>query len=481
MKIAVFYTEGSNCINVDLYGNESVTVKLFANKTLQNSVFVSSNLFNNEKAHVTFNSLLYKYDKYTVVASTNNGESISKEPELISAPTSKYETNYIEDTLTSKTTDLIKDMVAKPIFEQKGNYLVVNLEDSRLITIGNALVSYSGGGNRYLNTNDGLLVLQKEPCIDINDSNSPNVLKTVFKSENECTNLLTKILSTPIGKAQVQKGIYADVFTSFEGKLDVDFDFVNFDGSYYCFSALMSAQENADCSLFYVDENEQEHPITLSQDNELDDNEEPLKVNISNQYEMVSFNFNLEGNFKLRLKLDIFNKEYNKLFLLLPQLEINPYPTSRILLGKTRQKDLLSILPYSTTNMDDGGFVEIEAVFSRKITQKEGCVIIEWVDENGNGLRILQDEDNSIIACINDGDDMDSVTSAYIEITEGDKLKVKVSYDKDLIHLNVNDNEYCTERVNYKGFPNTRNEVKIGHSENIPSFGGDILNIKFGK
>lgn len=480
MKIAVFYTEGSNCINVDLYGNEDVTVKLFANKTLQNSIFVSSNFFNNEKAHVTFNSLLFKYDKYTVVASTND-ETISKEPELINAPTSKYETNFIEDTLTEKTTDLIKNMVAKPIFEQKGNYLVVNLEDERLITIGNALVSYSGGGNRYLNTNDGLLVLQKESCIDINDSNSPNMLRTVFKVENECSNLLTTILSNPVGKAQVQKGIYADVFNSFDGVLNVDFGFINFDGSEYCFSALMSVQEETYCSLFYVDENEQEHPITLNQDNELDNEEEPIKAIVSNQYEMISFNFSLNGNFKLRIKLDVFHKEYNKLFLLLPQLEINPYPTSRILLGKTRQKDLLSILPYSTTNMNDGGFVEVEAIFSRKITQKEGCALVEWIDEDGNGLRILQDEDNSIIACINNGDDMDSVTSSYMEIAEGDKIKVRVDYDKDLIHLNVNDNEYCTERINYKGFPNVKSEVKLGHSETIPSFGGDILNIKFGK
>ena len=477
MEIAVFYTNGSSQIVVDLYGNEDVKVSLIANKVEQDSVNVSKSFFYNNKAHVVFNSLMYKYDKYTVVATTSN-ETISKTPNFVEAPTSKYETNYIEDTLTSKTKDTIKEIVAKPIFEEKGNYLIVDFEDTKLVTIGNALVIYSGGGNRYLNNKDGLLVLQKDSCIDINDTYSPNVINTVFKVENECTNLFNGTITKPIGNAQVQKGIDANVFTSFNGELNIDFKPIEFNGSQYCFSALMCVQEPTTCSLYYLDENEQEYSIeSIDEDMEV----EPTKVTLDKEYEMISFNFSLNGNYKLRLKVDVFGKSYNKLFLLLPQIEISPYPTSRVLNNETREKDFLTVLPYSTTNMNEGGFVEVEAIFGRKVTRSEGCVVLEWIDENGNGLRILQDEDNSIIACINEGGNIDSVTSAYIEISEGESIKVRVEYNKDLITLKVNDNEYSCERINFKGFPDVKNEIHVGHSENIPSFDGDFKSIKFGK
>lgn len=479
MEIAVFYTEGSNRIAVDLYGNEDVEVKLVANKVVQNSIKVAKKFFYNNKAHVTFNFLTYKYDKYTVIAVTEN-ETISKPPNIINAPTSNYETNYLTDSLTSKTTDTIKEMVAKPTYENKGDYLVVNLEDKRLVTIGNALVSYSGGGNRYLNTSDSLLVLQREPCIDINDGNCPSNLGAIFKAENSCTNLIHKITTNTVGKAQVQKGIYADVFTSFEGKLNVDFVCAPFDGSTYCFSALMSVLENTTCSLYYVDENEQEHAVSMNQDEDFDS--EPTKEQLGKEYDMINFVFSLDGNYRLRLKLDIFGKNYNKLFLLLPQLELGSYPTSRVLFNEIREKDLISIMPYSTTNMDSGGFLELEAVFSRKTTKVEGCAILEWVNEQNSGVRILQDEDNSLIACINDGELMDSITTPPMEIEEGEHVKIKLEYTKDLIHLTINENEYSTERINYKGFPNPRNEIRLGYSVNeIPSFDGDFLNIRFGK
>lgn len=483
MNIAVFYTEGSNCIKVDLYGNENVLVELYANKTMQSSVLVNKNMFNNDKAHVAFNFLNYKYDKYVVVATTSN-ETLTKTPELINAPTSKYETNYLEDKLTSETTDLIKEMVVKPTFEQKGEYLNVNLNDSRLVTLGNALVTYEGGGNRYL-SKDGLFILQKESSVSVDSNYSPNILCVPFRAENECENLYTGFVTNSVGKSQVQKGIFADVFTSYNGELFVDTNFVDFDGENdYCFSALMSVQEETTCSLFYIDENEQEHPLTnIVTDDEdmISENEEPLSSIISNQYDMVSFVFKLNGRYKLRLRLNVFRNSYNKLFLLLPQIEIGSYPTSRILFGEIRNKDLITILPYSTTNMKDGGFVEIEVVVARNKTRTEGCVILEWVDNDGNGLRIMQDEDNSIIACINSGEDMDSVTSSYIEMEEGDDFVIKVEYNENLISMTVNDSEYSCERLNYKGFPNVKSEVHLGHSATIPSFDGDFINVKFGK
>lgn len=481
MKIAVFYTNGSNCINVDLYGNDDVLVELYANKTIQASIKVNKSYFNNEKAHVTFNFLMYKYDRYTVVATTKD-EHISKAPELVDAPTSSYETNYLEDKLTSETTDTIKEMVAKPIFEQKGEYLVVNLTDSRLVTIGNALVSYSGGGNRYL-INDGLLVLQKESCNCIDDTYSPNRLGTAFKAEEKCTNLFNRFTTNSVGKAQVQKGIYADVFTSFEGKLFVDTDWIDFEGETYCYSALMSLQDDSIGTLYCVNEGGVEIPITSETevDEDMVTNEEPISATISNQYEMVSFVFSLNGKYKLRLKVDLFKNAYNKLFILLPQLEIGRYPTSRVIVGETREKDIISIAPYSTTNMTDGGFVEVSCILGRNITKSEGCVILEWIDSEGNGLRILQDEDNSLIGVINNGDAMDSVTSTPMEIEEGEELSVKVTYNADLIQLSVNGSEYSCERINYKGFPNVKNEVHLGWSDNIPSFDGDFINVKFGK
>ena len=483
MNIAVFYTEGSNCIKVDLYGNKDVLVELYANKTIQSSIVVQKKFFNNEKAHIVFNFLNYKYDKYSVVAITSN-DRITKSPELVSAPTSKYEENYLTDNLTSETTDKIKEVVAKPIFEQKGDYLVVNLKDSRLVTIGNALVSYSGGGNRYLN-NDGLLVLQKDSCVDINDNYCPSRLGCVFKVEKECENLFTRFTSNSVGKSQVQKGVLADVFASYNSELFIDTNFVDFEeGNTYCFSALMLAQEDTVGTLYYVDENEQEHILTkelIEDEDMVSDNEESLTETISTNYEMVSFVFALNGRYKLRLKINVFKNSYNKLFVLLPQIEIGSYPTSRVLAGETRQKDILSIAPYSTTNMNDGGFVEVEVVASRKITRTEGCVILEWLDDNGDGLRIMQDEDNSIIACINSNDLVDSVTSACIEMDEGDNFIIRVSYNQDLITLSINDDEYSCERINYKGFPNTSGTIHLGYSENIPSFDGDFISVKFGK
>jgi hypothetical protein len=196
---------------------------------------------------------------------------------------------------------------------------------------------------------------------------------------------------------------------------------------------------------------------------------------------MVSFVFSLNGKYKLRLKVDLFKNAYNKLFILLPQLEIGRYPTSRVIVGETREKDIISIAPYSTTNMTDGGFVEVSCILGRNITKSEGCVILEWIDSEGNGLRILQDEDNSLIGVINNGDAMDSVTSTPMEIEEGEELSVKVTYNADLIQLSVNGSEYSCERINYKGFPNVKNEVHLGWSDNIPSFDGDFINVKFGK
>jgi hypothetical protein len=310
----------------------------------------------------------------------------------------------------------------------------------------------------------------------MNDKYSPLSLGTLFKVEHAATNLYSGFSNNSTGKEQVQTGLYADVFTSQGKDLIIDFNPIKFESdTAYCFSAIMKVSEDANVSLTYLDENGDEQSLS----EEIDSS---INCDVSQNYEMCSMNFRLEGTYRLRLRVSIFNYRKNRIFLLLPQIETGTYPTSRILNSRSRVKDRLSIVPFGLSNMDDGGYLFIKVIMGRKISTSTGHSLVEWINGDGNGLRIMQDSDNSIVACINEGSQTDTVTSTPIpEMSEGDEVTIKVEYTPKLIKLSINDNEFSNERTS-SFMPTTSCNILIGYSEsNLDSFDGDISTIRLGK
>jgi len=477
MQVAVFHTKGSNRIDVDVYTDKEVSVSLIANNTIQDQITAKSTMINNGVVHIIFNFLRYNISYYSI--SANDGtNTIIKLPEVIDSPVSKYETNLYEDDFTKKTNHQNESVDAEVITEEiiRGEYLKVDFSSTNLIQTGEGNLNYNGGGNRYLNDKNGLLILQASNAESINDKYSPLSLGTEFKIEHATTNLYNGFSTNSLGKEQVQAGLLADVFSSNGKDLIVDFNPIKFEpDTTYCFSSIMKVSEDANVSLEYLDENGNEQSLS----EEIDGS---INCDVSQNYEMCSMTFQLDGTYRLRLKTSIFNHNKNRLFLLLPQVEAGTYPTSRVLNNKSRIKDELYITPFGLSNMENGGYVFVKVTMGRKISTAKGHAIVEWINEEGNGLRIMQDSDNSIVACLNENSNVDSVTSTPLnEMSEGDEVSIKVEYSASLIKLSINDNEFSNERT-MSFIPTTTCNILLGYSEsNLDSFDGNISLLRLGK
>jgi len=474
MQLALFHTEGSNCIKADIYSTAGydVLLNLICFKEIQQSITVPSNLFEQGIAHVVFNFLSFPIEKYSINAIENN-VTVTSEIQVI--PCMEKDSKYLTDDLTKTTnvedTTVEVDMSQEEV--ERGEVFVLDFSDKKLITIGNGDLLYSGGGNRYLPTTDGLLIKQTEESGSINDKYSPNILGTIWKIEPSATNyfsgwdynsdLITEASTT------VQKGLTATTLAQaakFNSIMWVDTksteELVN---GNYCFSILIKANRLCSAELGTVEYVSGNRIFTKLKD-----------VSISTDYSMIY----VEGEFtNPTFGIQVKCTDQTKLFTFMPQIENGHTPTSRILSGLSRVQDSLSCSVYGLNNIPEyGGYVEV-GFTSERDSSNNNC-LIDWRNSSGEGVFIYQEQDtNSIVAVVGDV----TVRSESIELKEGDEFTVKVDWDDEGVTLTVNETQYDITSTPFSSEWELPSSVLIGRTETegYDFLCGDINSVRFGQ
>ena len=480
--VAAFHTQGSNLIKVDLYSDTELdtTVSLINNNVVQSSIIVPSDLYNDGKAFVVFNFLLFPAETNSIEAEENN--IVSKcEVQIIESEGSTN--NLIEDNLTDKTkantTEIDADMNTEDMPEEE--VLNIDFTSPELNKIGSNAVLYSGGGNRYLNNTEGLLIKQKNPCTNIDDKYSPLQLNSIFKCEDYSTNYFTSWSYTENlieGTELVQGSITANGYKNRGGfnnnkielycEATVEISEIN---PNICFSSLL--RSNTTCMVNLEIYND---AVLLGS----------KKYELNNEYQMCNVAIKVESTIKLKFVATVISNSRVCLYTLLPQIENYFCPTSRIITG-SRNKDEILIESSSISNVictgescsPIGGSIEVSFVSSRN-TQDNNC-IIDWRNEDLDGLLIYQDEDGSFVASF--GDSFISRSKPQV-MEEGSTYDICVSWTDYAISIKVNDDDAVYVEFGSIPLPSIENPpeyIRVGNNKDLNSMCGDIYTVKVKK
>lgn len=485
MEIGAFYTEGSNRIKVEIYSEPStVTVNLLNSnvcessssildpspkqlaKFIDRSILVEAHHFTDNHATVYFNFLDYDVSSYMIEA-IQGEESKLCNVNTIEVENSK-EQPYLEDHLSDIQNVEPTDIEGEMFNEIPGDPIVsIDFTLDNIVMKGDAEVTYEGGGNRYLVNDEGILVHQVQACSSINDRYSPFQLNTTIKCENEATNLFSKFEYDQSFikevKTQVQTGLFANYYTSAQKtKIELYYD-LNVLAGTHCFSVLMASNVTTKCTLSI--------------------NSLEKEVEVTPEYSM----FYVTGSCidSTRFKI-VCENPLAKLFVLLPQIELGNYPTSRIDIGKTRLADKIVVNtdecdcvfdPEGSDKDIVGGFVNVKFVSGREFSNDNA--IIDWRNDDNEGLLIYQETTGSIIATFGEGY---TARSLPVIMEEGETYEIKVQWDMDNIGIQVNDEDpiviSCPEIPMPQDYP-TR--IKVGYSETLNSLNGDIVSLQIGQ
>ena len=270
MDIAAFYTEGSNRIKVEVYNDEDkdIVVNLLnsnvsestlslldtddtrtreqkLSKFIDRSIVIERHNLNEGRAEVYFNFLDYEVSSYMIEAICGEQEALCtiNTIEVEGANEQPYFEDHNTDNQNLNNTEIQED-----VFDEMPGTPILDLDfkSSNIVICGSGDVDYFGGGNRYLVTNEGVLVKQVNECETINDRYSPFQLNTTIKCENEATNLLEALkfdFDIIANNVQVQKGLSAISYKAPQkGKIELYTD-INVEGT-VCFSAILAADKD---------------------------------------------------------------------------------------------------------------------------------------------------------------------------------------------------------------------------------------------
>ena len=485
MEIGAFYTEGSNRIKVELYAEPSnVTINLLnsnvsdskisiidpspkqLSKFIDRAITVEPHHFIDNHATIYFNFLDYDIESYMIEAICGE-ESKLCNINVIEADVVPNTEPYLEDHVsdiqnvepTTIEGEMFNEIPGEPIVD-------IDFTSDKIVLEGNAEVDYRGGGNRYLVNDEGILVNQVQSCKSINDRYSPFQLNTTIKCEDSVTNLFTKFTfdSSVIteNKTQVQTGLFAYRY-SVAQKNTLELKCTAKVNGTTCFSVLMASDRKTKCKLAI--------------------NSLEKEVEVTPEYSMfyVTNSCVDESSFK------IISTDYSaKLFVLLPQIELGNYPTSRVISGKTREKDLIVVscdecnVVFNPEGSDKdiiGGFVNVKFISGREFSNENA--IIDWRNSNDEGLLIYQETNGSIIATFGESH---IARSLPITMEEGKEVEVKVQWDMDNLAIQVNEDEpvivACPEIPMPEEYPS---EIKVGWSRNLNALNGDIVSLQIGQ
>ena len=489
MEIGAFYTEGSNRIKVELYaeGSSDVVVNLLnsnvsdsklsildtddtrtreqkLSKFIDRSIVVEKHNFNEGQATVYFNFLDFDVSSYMVEAISGSEEKLCN-VNVIEVPTAE-ENPYIEDHNTDaqnlNNTELVEDVFD----EMPGEPIVaIDFTNTKLVETGSAGVDYFGGGNRYLVDSNGILVKQVEECDSINSRYSPFQLNTTIKCENEVTNLFNSFEfdSSVIqhSQVQVQKGLNASAYKAVQKNKVILTTKVDLEGM-CCFSVLLASSVKTKATLYI--------------------NSTYKEIELKPEYDMYFISESCDKHANIKIEVEDYNA---RVFVLLPQIDTNNYPTSRVLPGKTREKDCITIscgdanIVFDPNGSDTtiGGFVNIEFVAGRTFSS-DNC-LIDWRNADDEGLVVYQDSSNSIIASFGEGY---SVRSLPVVLEEGEHYNVKVQWDMDNLGIQVDDEEPVLISVPQIPMPKEYPaDIKVGWSNEYDSLNSDIVKVQIGQ
>lgn len=488
MEIGAFYTEGSNRIKVEIYSSSSpITVNLLnsnvsdsklsildsddtetrekkLSKFIDRSIVVEEHNLTEGKAEVYFNFLDFDISSYMIEAICGNEEKLCNinTIEVENSPEQPYYEDHISDIQNNNYTELEENvfdlMPGTPIVD-------INFTNHQLVLNGDASVDYTGGGNRYLTTANGMLVKQAQGCNSINDRYSPFQLGTNIKCENSTANLFGAFTydSNIIGKniVQVQKGLTAETYKSTgRNPLILTYE-LNVVGT-VCFSVLLASDRNTKATISI--------------------NSNSKEIELTNGYEMYYITDSCSNSSCFKIELEDYTA---RLFVLLPQIEENNYPTSRVVPGQFRAKDFITVkseeanIVFNPEGSETtvGGFVNLEFVAGREFSD-DNC-FIDWRNEDEEGLIIYQDSSNSIIASFGEGY---SVRSLPVTLEIGEHYEIKVQWDTDNLAIQVNDEDPIVMSTPGVPFPEEYPEdIKVGWSEEYNSMNCDIVKLQIGQ
>lgn len=487
MEIGAFYTEGSNRIKIELYSEPSnITINLLNSnvcesssssildpspkqlaKFIDRSIEVEPHHFIDNHALVYFNFLDFDVSSYMVEAICGEESKLCNINviEVENATEQPYLEDHVSDIQNVEPTtigdDVFNEIPGEPI-------VAINFTTDDIVTQGNAVVTYNGGGNRYLVNDDGVLVHQIQSCSSINDRYSPFQLDTTIKCEGQATNLFTEfeydrsIINK--NKTQVQTGLFASYYiVSQKNILEVSCE-LDITGT-VCFSVLMASNITTKCKLCI--------------------NSLEKEIEVTPEYSMFYITQSCSGPSKFKIVCENYQA---KLFILLPQIELNNYPTSRIDIGKTRKADRITVsseecnVVFNPEGSDKdiiGGFAKITFISGREFSSNNA--ILDWRNDNNEGLLVYQDTTGSIIATFGEGY---TARSLPVTMEEGEEYEVNIQWDMDNIGIQVNDEEpvviSCPEIPMPEEYPDT---MKVGwsSSNDLNALNGDIVSLQIGQ
>lgn len=488
MNVGAFYYEGSNRIKIDVYLEEtdSVVVNLLnsnvsdstisildsddsktrkekLSKFIDRSVTLDSHHFNDNKATVYFNFLDFDVSSYLVEVVCGNEEQLYT-INTIEEP-SAFENNYIEDHI-SDSQNLNNTEISEEVFDIMPGTPILDIDFTArdIVKNGDLDIEYYGGGNRYLIDNKGILVKQVKECDSINDRYSPFQLGTTIKCEHDTENLFISFSydtsSISHSTSEVQKGLIADNYRAV-GKnnirLTTDVDIV---GS-VCFSALLACDRKTKAKLRI--------------------NSLEREIELGNEYNMYYVTSSCSGDSRFEIYVEDSSA---RLVVLLPQIEQGTYPTSRVIPGKSREKDCITICSDESNIVFDpegsestiGGFVNIEFIAGREFSY-DNC-LLDWRNDDLEGLIIYQDTSNSIVASFGEN----SVRTLPVTLEEGELYEVKVQWDMNNLGIQVNDdNPVLIQNVELTMPEEYPADIKVGWSNGYNSLDSDIVKLQIGQ
>lgn len=484
MEIGAFYTQGSNRIKVELYAEPSnVTINLLNSnvcegqssildpspkqleKFIDRSILVEPHHFIDNHALIYFNFLDFDVSSYMVEAIQGN-ESKLCNVNVIEVENSSDQP-YLEDHISDIQNVEPNDIEGEMFNEIPGEPIVsIDFNTDNIVTQGDASVEYSGGGNRYLINEDGILVHQVQSCSSINDRYSPFQLDTTIKCEDSVTNLFTKFefdkATISEYRTQVQTGLFASYYTASQKNPIELFCDVNVVGT-VCFSVLMASSAKTKCKLII--------------------NSLVKEIEVTPEYSMFYVTNSCADSTRFKIVCD--NPQV-KLFVLLPQIELGNYPTSRVDIGKTRQADRIIVVADDCNVVFDpegsdkdiiGGFVNITFISGREFSNENA--LLDWRNDSNEGLLVYQETTGSIIATFGDGY---VVRSQPVVMEEGEKYEVKIQWDMNNLGIQVNDDDAvvisCPDIPMPDEYPS---QMKIGWSENLNALNGEIVSLQIGQ
>lgn len=485
MELGAFYTEGSNRIKVTIYSDSEspIVVNLLnsnvsdsslsilddsserinqLSKYIDRSIIVEPHNLTEGQAEVYFNFLDFDVSSYMVEAIQDGVDKLVNVNtiEVVDAVEQPYHEDHLSDIQNVEPTNIEGEMFN----EIPGDPIIdIDFESDEIILKGDADIEYQGGGNRYLIDDNGLLVKQVKSCESINDRYSPFQLNTTIKCEKQAGNLFQKFNFNSYvyeTTGEVQKGLqYKAYKATGNDKTNIWFD-LKLNGT-FCFSVLMAA--------------EHETKATISINSVSKD------IVITNEYYMFYVTSPLSDDSRFKIEC----QDNTKIFVLLPQVERGSYPTSRIIPGKVRDKDMITIasedcnVVFNPEGGEEviGGFVNLKFRAGREFSSNN-C-LIDWRNDSNEGLIIYQDNTNSILASFGDGY---TVRSLPVVMEEGEEYEVRVQWDTECIGIQINDEEPVLIQCAVPFPEEYPTEIKVGWShENYDSLNSDVISLQIGQ